>query len=175
MTSWQEENKECLACEFQENLDILRQISFFSSVPLERLKLFAYICTREKFKAGEYLFRRGDDDGQAFFIISGAVSLVFPDEQSEEVLRGFVAGDFIGGLSLLGSIRRIFSLRAENDLECLMLTREKFKTTMQQFPELLPKIVKALVENIGAWEERCFAGRTDDCSSCRNSLGVSLV
>jgi hypothetical protein len=43
------------SCEYQENLDILRQTYFFSGLPLESLKIFAYLCTREKFKEGEVL------------------------------------------------------------------------------------------------------------------------
>jgi len=46
------------SCEYQENLGILRQTYFFSGLPLESLKIFAYLCTREKFREGEFLFRQ---------------------------------------------------------------------------------------------------------------------
>lgn len=170
-----EKSKECAACELQENMEILRQIFFFAGVPLERLKLFAYICSQETFRAGDYLFQRGNDDGQSFFIIDGRAELIFPGEDESDVIREFGPGDFLGGLSLLGTMRRVFSLRAVTRLTCLIMSREKFWATVDKFPDLLPKIVQALVENIGAMEERCFSERSKTCEACRHGIGVSLV
>ena len=58
MTSSSEKNDSYQSSEFQENLEILREIFFFSSIPLEKLKVFAYICKRETFKPDEYIFFR---------------------------------------------------------------------------------------------------------------------
>ena len=66
-----EKNNTTPSSEFQENLELLRQIYFFSGLPLETLKVFAYLCTREKFKPDEYIFNQDEDDGQAFYIIKG--------------------------------------------------------------------------------------------------------
>ena len=52
-----EKNNLAPSSEFQENLEILRQTYFFSGLPLETLKIFAYLCTREKFRQGEHIFR----------------------------------------------------------------------------------------------------------------------
>ncbi|UCG08371.1 MAG: hypothetical protein JSV83_06915, partial [Desulfobacterales bacterium] len=52
------------ASELEQNLEFLRQTYFFSGIPLEALKVFAYLCTREKFKKDEYLFQQGEDDAQ---------------------------------------------------------------------------------------------------------------
>ena len=70
-----EKNNSTPSSEFQGNLEILRQTYFFSSLPLETLKIFAYLCTREKFRQGEHLFRQDEDDGQAFYIIDGRARL----------------------------------------------------------------------------------------------------
>ena len=70
-----EKNNSAPASEFQENLEILRQTYFFSGLPLETLKIFAYLCTREKFRPGEHIFRQNEDDGQAFYIIDGQARL----------------------------------------------------------------------------------------------------
>ena len=73
--SLSEKNKLSPSSEFQENLEILRQTYFFSGLPLETLKIFAYLCTREKFRQGEFIFRQDEDDGQAFYIINGKAGL----------------------------------------------------------------------------------------------------
>ena len=47
-----EKNSGPTICEFQDNLNLLRQTYFFSGLPLETLKVFAYLCDREKFRSG---------------------------------------------------------------------------------------------------------------------------
>lgn len=161
--------------EFRENLNILREIPFFSGFSLEALKVLAYLCTREKFKQKDYIFKQKDDDGQAFYIISGKARLFHKGETEEEVIRDYVEGSFIGGLTLMANLRRLFSMQALTDVSCLILTRDKFARTMEQFPDLIPKAIEALVENIQSWEERFLAERDYSCTPCMHKVGVSLL
>jgi CRP/FNR family transcriptional regulator, cyclic AMP receptor protein len=175
MSSPPERNENCVSCDFQEDLEILRQIDFFSGLPMESLKVFAFIGTRETFRVGDYLFRQDDDDGQAFYLIAGSARLLHNDGSGDQLIRTYESGDFLGGLTLLGKLHRQFSLQAVEDTSCLILTRDKFQTTVQQFPEVLPRIVKVVVDRIAAWEERFLVTRSSDCESCRQKVGVSLV
>jgi len=163
------------ASELEQNLEFLRQTYFFSGIPLETLKVFAYLCTREKFKAGEFLFRQGEDDGQAFYIIEGKAVLEYERNGDTTIIRDCDTGEFLGGLTLVGGMRRLFSLKASQDTTCLILNREKFAKALEQFQDLMPKIFKALVTGIDSWEERFLADRTDKCGDCMERLGVSLL
>jgi CRP-like cAMP-binding protein len=153
----------------------LRQTYFFSGIPLEALKVFAYLCTRERYKAGEYLFRQGEDDGQAFYLIEGKAVLEYEQDSEILVMREIGSGEFLGGLTLVGEMRRLFSLKAAEDTTCLILSREKFAKTLEQFNDLMPKIFKALVRGIDGWESRFLTDRTDKCGDCMQRLGVSLL
>jgi CRP-like cAMP-binding protein len=84
-------------------------------------------------------------------------------------------GEFLGGLTLLGEVRRLFSLKAAEDTICLVLEREKFTKAMEQFPNIMPLIFKAVAKNIDFWEERFLADRADMCGECMVNLGVSLI
>jgi CRP/FNR family cyclic AMP-dependent transcriptional regulator len=168
-------NEATPSSELEQNLEILRQTYFFSGLPLETLKIFAYLCTREKFKQGEYIFRQNEDDGQAFYIISGKAVLERENNSSIKEIRECHSGEFFGGLTLLGEARRLFSLRALEDTICLVLVREKFSKTREQFPDIMPRIFKAVAKNIDAWEERFLADRADLCGQCMANLGVSLI
>ncbi len=161
--------------ELEENLEILRQTYFFSGLPLETLKIFAYLCTREKFKKEEYIFKQHEDDGRAFYLISGNASLERSDNSNARQVRDCKAGEFIGSLTLLGEVRRLFSLKATEDTICLVLEREKFGKALQQFPDIMPRIFKAVAKNINTWEERFLSGRGDMCGECLENLGVSLI
>jgi CRP/FNR family cyclic AMP-dependent transcriptional regulator len=164
-----------LSCEFQENLNLLRETYFFTGFPMEALKVFAYLCKREVFKEGEYLFSAGDDDGQAFIVISGKTRLYFGNEEQEYAVRDFDEGAFFGGLSLMGQMRRLFSLQAVTETTCLILTREKFSRAMEQFQDQVPRIFKTLADRILQWEERFLADFDTGCEECRKKIGVSII
>jgi len=170
-----EKNNLTPSSEFQENLEILRQTYFFSSLPLETLKIFAYLCTREKFRQGEHIFRQDEDDGQAFYIIEGQARLERTDNGTTTEIRDLKTGKFLGGLTLLGETRRLFSLKSVTDTTCLVLNRNKFLKTMEQFPNLLVKICNALAQSIDNWEDRFLADREAQCGECMSRLGVTLI
>ena len=85
------------SCEFEENLNILRQIDFFSTLPLELNKILAYLCTREKYKQGDYLFRENDTDEQAYYIIAGTTKLFYDEAGKERMIRDYETGAFLAG------------------------------------------------------------------------------
>ena len=170
-----EKNNLTPSSEFQENLEILRQTYFFSSLPLETLKIFAYLCTREKFRQGEYIFRQDEDDGQAFYIIEGQARLERADNGTTTEIRDLKTGEFLGGLTLLGETRRLFSLKSVMDTTCLVLNRGKFLKTMEQFPNLLAKICNAVAQSIDTWEDRFLADHGAQCGECVSRLGVTLI
>jgi CRP/FNR family cyclic AMP-dependent transcriptional regulator len=175
MNSSMGKNEIYSSSEFEENLSILREINFFSKLPLEMLKVLAYLCTRENYKAGDYLFRQNDDDGQAFYIISGVASLLRGDGGQGVVIQEFAANAFLGGLSLLGNSQRLFSLQARTDMTCLILTRQKFDKTMEKFPDIVPRVLQALVDSISSWEKIFLTKIGEGCDTCRQKVGVSLL
>jgi len=170
-----EKNNSTPSCEFQENLEILRQTYFFSSLPLETLKIFAYLCSREKFRQGEHIFRQDEDDGQAFYIIDGQARLERTDNGTTTEIRDLKTGEFLGGLTLLGETRRLFSLKSVTDTTCLVLNRGKFLKTMEQFPNMLVRICNAVAQSIDTWEDRFLSDRSAQCGDCRSRLGVTLI
>ena len=175
MSSNLEKNEGGTSCEYQENLDILRQIDFFSGLPLEATKVFAYLCSRESFKQGDYVFMQDDEDGRAYYVISGSARLIHRANGKETTIRDFHEGEFIGRLALMGHMRRLFTLQASTDVTCLTIDRAIFSKTLGQFPDQMPKIIKVLVDNIYKWEKRFIANHTCDCEDCMQKVGVSLV
>lgn len=170
-----EEKGECNLCEFKESLDLLRQSSFLAALPLEALKLFAYLCGREIYRAGEDLVTLGEDDGKAFLIIEGTVCLMHSETLGESCLRRFEAGEFIGYLSLLGEMPRLYTLRAHVDTECLVLTRDRFFKAMRQFPDLWPRVFTGILKRIVSWEAGLLETVESLPETARRKLGVSLL
>ncbi len=170
-----ETDKPNAACELNQNLELLRQTYLFSGIPLEALKVFAYLCSREKFKEGEYLLRQGEDDGQAFYIISGKAMVEREEGALIREIRPCREGEFLGGLSLMGSMQRLFSLKAVSETSCLVLAREKFSRTLAQFHDLMPSFFKALVGGVDGWEKSFLSSHMEHRDECLQQLGVSLL
>ena len=175
MNSSMERGQPPESSEFQENLKLLRQMDFFSALSLEALKVFAYLFNREKFKPGDHFFQQDDNDGKAFYIISGTAEVVWEDERGETILGKLAQGEFLGGLALLGDMHRLFSVRVQTELMCLVMTREKFTKAIEQFPELMPRVLETMVKRIRLWEERLMLQSGGLCDQCRKKVGVSLI
>lgn len=141
-------------CEFTHNLEILRQIDLFARLPIESLKVFAYLCEREIYQPEDVLFRQGEDDGQAYYIIEGSARLVDADQDPATVLRSYAPGTFLGRLALTGQLNRLYTLVAETRVHCLLLSREKFIQALEPFPQLYPVIMKVIVDNVVNWEKQ---------------------
>jgi CRP/FNR family cyclic AMP-dependent transcriptional regulator len=163
------------ACEFQQNLEILRQIEFFAGLPMETLKVFAYLCARETFAPGEYLYSEDEDDGQAFYILSGQLDLIHDTEGRPQTIRAYAPGEFIGGLSLLAPLRRLFSLKAGQETECLVLNREKFAKSIEQFPELIPRVFKSVADRIRDWDQERLFEMDEKGLSLEGTVGISAM
>ncbi|WP_320169094.1 cyclic nucleotide-binding domain-containing protein [Maridesulfovibrio sp.] len=159
--------------EYQENLEIMREIPYFSGLELEAQKLIAYLCVREKFPAGDDVFVSGDVDRSAYYIISGEME-AYLDIRNTRV-QSFKAGDFVGALSLIGDSKRLFTLKTISDCVCIRLTSDKFKKAQEQYPEISRKFLKATVDMISNWEERFIANFNSGCSGCSTGIGLTLI
>lgn len=175
MDSSTEKNDTGSTCEFTQNLEKLRQIEFFAGLPMETLKVFAYLLVREGFAAGDYLYSQDDEDGQAFFILEGELGLVRDMDGQELPISHYGAGDFLGGLALLSPMRHLFSLKALQDTECLVLEREKFTKAIAQFPELIPKIFRSVADSIHDWDRQRLFEMHEKGLLLEGMVGVSAI
>ena len=141
-------------CELDVNLEILRSVPVFSEVPLQCLRVYAYMSRRIYYKAGSFLFRQGDMDDRGYIILSGRAQVVRELKESSILLDEFREGDFLGGLALFSNIRRLFSVRALTDLECLTLDREAFQKLLVQFPSVAVSMLDVMIRRIVTMEER---------------------
>ena len=159
--------------EYQANLETLMQLPLFAGLPLEPLKVLAYLCKRESFKPGEVLFHEHEIDTNAYYILEGTVGLISGTNGETEYTE-FGERTFIGGMSLFCDLKRLFTLRAKTRVTCLILSRDKFQKIVERFPDITGKMVKAIILGVHAWEERFLGEHARACASCRKWVGVSL-
>jgi CRP/FNR family transcriptional regulator, cyclic AMP receptor protein len=160
--------------EYQANLEILMQLPLFAGLPLEPLKVLAYLCRRETFKAGESIFHEHEIDTNAYYLIEGQAVLIM-EADGEAELTEFGEQELIGSMSLFCDVKRLFTLRAKTRVICLVLSRDKFQKIVERFPDVTTKLVQAMLMRVHAWEERLLSEHALACDDCRKRIGVSLV
>jgi len=160
--------------EYQENLEILIQLPLFAGLPIEPLKVLAYLCRRVTFKPGELIFHEHEVDPNAYYILEGKAGLI-TETDGEAQFTEFGEREFIGSMSLFCDVKRLFTLKAKTRVICLMLSREKFQKVLERFPEISTRMIQAILMSIHGWEERNLVEHVQMCEPCRKRVGVSLV
>lgn len=162
------------ACGFSDYLEILRELPVFNGVPLDVIKVLAYLAGVETFSAGEALCEQDDPMDRCFCLLCGEVDVVRHTGACEAALSRRGEGYFFGGLGLLASAKALYTVRAVTDVECLVLTKEKFGKTAERFPDILPKILSNVVEHVFRWEGAFLTAHADECVSRSGEMGLSL-
>jgi CRP/FNR family transcriptional regulator, cyclic AMP receptor protein len=150
-------------CELERNIEVLRGVEVFSGIPLERLKVYAYLSKRLCYKPGDFLFHQGDADDRGYIVISGKAQVIREFKDHSVLLNELDEGVFFGGLALLSDVKRLFSVRAASYLECLSLNRETFRKLLIQFPEIAVKVLDLMIRRIVQMEEKLLQTQTHEC------------
>ncbi|SFN06418.1 Crp/Fnr family transcriptional regulator [Thermodesulforhabdus norvegica] len=150
-------------CELNEYMKILRNVDAFSVVPIDKLKVMAYLSQKVTFPQGTFLFKQRDPDARGYILVSGRVQLYRHYKDKSYLLEELKEGEFFGGLALLSDIRRLFSARAAVDTVCLTLERDAFRRFIVQFPEVAIKVLDIMIRRIVAMEERLLEMQVLEC------------
>ncbi len=110
--------------------DILARVELFSELPRRDLARLAKAVVPRQFKKGDVIVREGDL-GVAFYVVaSGHVEVVKGLGEKEQVVAKLGPGDFFGEMSLFDNQVRSHSVRAVEDVECLILTKWDFNAEL---------------------------------------------
>ncbi|MCF6248328.1 MAG: Crp/Fnr family transcriptional regulator [Desulfobacula sp.] len=162
--------------EFASNLNIFRQIDFFAGISMDVMKLFAFLCQRQTYKKGDTIFYQDDDDQCCYYIFSGKAKLILKADEKEHFIRDYEAESYLGILSLMTSMNKQFSLIAQEDTTCLVMTREAFSKVVDQFPETPLKIVRTIGNRLLQAERKCILEYESSASDqLKNLMGISLI
>ena len=135
----------------------------FSGIPIEQLKLYAYLSKRSHYRAGEFVFRQWESGNLGYVVISGKAQVIRELKDHSVFLNEYKEGDFFGGLALMSDSARLFSVKAVTDLECLTIDRETFQKLFVQFPEVGIKMLNFMIKRLVQMEEKLLQAKSDEC------------
>jgi len=171
MSSFTEKNE--TVPQMQQNIELLKEISFFSALPVKVLKLIAFVAVRGSFSPGDLLYEEGDDPNRAYLVLNGSLTLTTRGTDGKKtVIKRFSEGDFFGSLSLFGFMPALFNLVTETKTTVLTIDRTQFSKILTQFPEIQALALKAIFKEIHRWE-RTNISEASPCCSTR--IGVTAL
>jgi CRP-like cAMP-binding protein len=162
------------ACGFNDHLELLRELPLYNGVPLDVVKVLAYLSLVETFSAGESLCDQGEPLDRSFYILCGEVTVLRQVSGCDAAMLTRGPGFFFGGLGLLASAKALYTVRATAPVQCLTLSKEKFLKTAERFPDILPKILHNVVGHVFRWEEAFLTAHAEECAGRGNEMGLSL-
>lgn len=166
MSSYTEKAK--TPCQLKCNISKLQDLPFFAKLPEKVVKLIAFLCRNNTLEKDEILFNEGDESSQCVIVISGSFALTSKLD-AKEITRTASSGDVIGCLSLLGSFASIFTMKATEPSDVIIIDQKIFNKIVSEFPEIYPLAIKQIVKNIAEWDRR-------QCSSLDKPRGgISLL
>jgi len=113
---------------------------------LERLDA---LLERRSVAAGKYIVRRGDPAEEIFLLMSGEVSVVVPlPDGSPRRLATMSAGMMFGELAVIDRAERSADVRADEPVECLVLSAADFDRLGERHPDIKITLLHNMLRNV---------------------------
>ena len=129
------------------SVEFFRQVPLFVDLSDELLGQLAREAGEVRLRAGEWLFREGDEADRLYLIRSGRLEVV--DEGPPEILiRVLRRGEAVGELALLQGGTRTASVRVRRDADLIELSRDRFEALIAGEPSFAVGLTRA-----GMWWE----------------------
>jgi EmrB/QacA subfamily drug resistance transporter len=119
-------------------VEFLAGVPMFSGLPAETLERMAARAGAVHVRAGDFLFREGDEAQAVFVLVSGRLDV----ELGGEHLRTLGPGSVVGELALLADSTRSASILARRDSRLLEVTRTDFDELLRHDPHFTLELVR---------------------------------
>jgi len=123
----------------------LQEVELLKGRKPETLAALEACMDQRAFKAGEAIFRRGDEGDELFLIRRGSVRIMLPlDDKQSHHLATFGRGDFIGEMAFLDRAQRSADAVAFSDTDLYALSRQRFDKLAEEHKRLAMTLLAGL-------------------------------
>src|SRR4030095_14858328 len=136
-------------------LDALRASKLAAELNDEQCRLLSELITVRDLKDGDILVKEGDADNHLYAIDKGLLSVVKKAGSSDEVPCFTIgAGEFADELGFMDGTVHYASLVASGETRVLGLEREKLETLLGSHPDIVYKVMRAIVKAVHQIQRR---------------------
>jgi uncharacterized membrane protein len=115
--------------------DLLANIPLFAKLKPTELAELSGLLKEQKVDNQQVVFWIGDEGADFYLVQIGRVAVCYPDDMGHEVTIAVLGpGDFFGEISLLDGGPRTATIRAEDDVRLLSLSRHDFLEFLTRNP-----------------------------------------
>jgi CRP-like cAMP-binding protein len=109
------------------------------------------LVTRMNFLAtepGEVIIRQGEVGGSLYVIVRGEVRIVKEQGETRTEVSRLGETEFFGEMALVTDTPRVATVEAVTEVELLEVTRETMRLLIQDFPQVVPNVIKFLKDRL---------------------------
>lgn len=134
-------------------LAFLHGVRLFADTSLDDLVAVDHVLSSETYLTGEPIITEGEIGDRLCIIHSGKVVV----RKEDQVLAELGTGDFFGEMALFDDEPRSATVTADEEVEVLVLQRDKFHSLVWQRPSVLMEVCTTLVRRLRQEQEALMA------------------
>ena len=155
---------------------LLRQARLFAELPEVALSRLAAGAMLRRLRAGEWLFRMGDEGDQLFVVASGRLEIVLEEPPPARVARLLDRGEVVGEVAFVTGQPRSASVRARRDTELLEIHSAGFRDLLRQHTDVALGLLQVLARRLASGVPPSgFTARTVAVVDLREQPGRTLL
>ena len=131
------------------NLELLRRVPLFSMLTASQAEAVSNAVVKARFKRGESIVEQGKKSNALSIILTGRARVMTTDSRGREVILATMhAGDYIGEMSLIDNEPHSATVRAEIQIDVLMLGRLEFTKCLSENSSVAYAVMRGLVRRL---------------------------
>jgi CRP/FNR family transcriptional regulator len=134
---------------------LLARVPVFDQLGEADLRRVADVAVPRRFRAGEVVFREGDDSDTCYVVESGHARALREHADGRQItLATFGPGDIFGELAMFDAERRSATVEASDDLQVIGVLSGDMRRLMREHSDIAVKLVTSLGRRLRAANER---------------------
>ena len=133
---------------------LLARVPLFSGLNPKEIRQLAELCLPKAFPAGAKIIDEGKPGLGLFIITSGRVEVYRGQGEAKRTVVTHGAGTIIGEISLVDNQPRAASVVTLDPTECLLVTRDSFRTLVERHPAIAWRIVPVIAQRFRRAEQQ---------------------
>ncbi|HEX2430258.1 MAG TPA: cyclic nucleotide-binding domain-containing protein [Aestuariivirgaceae bacterium] len=133
----------------KDEVELLRRVPLFAGVEPSKLKLLAFTSDRMSFEAGQTLFEQGDPGDAAYVVLNGSAEVLVNRAGSQIKVADLEKNAIVGEIAILCDVPRTATVRAQDRLETLRISKDQFLRLLAEFPDMAIEIMRVLADRLG--------------------------
>lgn len=120
-------------------------------------------ATPATYRAGQALLHQGQQPSQVHILTRGRVTILRTTHDGHEILLALRGpGDTLGELAALDPAPHVATANAIDEVSCLTLPADTFRTFVHHHPKVLAALVQLLARRLREADRRLVEARTED-------------